>query len=77
MSWYKRAKLKWETVKSSWITDAHYNESNKNMDIRLKNGKKYTFEDVPRKIYDDFINAKSKGEYFNRVIRQQYRNIVK
>jgi len=77
MSWYKRAKSKWGAVKSSWITDVSYNESNKNMDIRLKNGKEYTFEDVPQKVYDDFMEAKSKGEYFNRIIRKQYRSIAK
>lgn len=82
INWYKIAKEeeddlswvedKWKPVKSSWITDVAYYEPMGFFEVRLKNGQEYTFKDVPKKIYQDFMDAKSKGEFFNRIIRDKY-----
>ena len=41
--------------------------------IWLKNNSTgYDSPDVPRAVYEDFLNASSKGEFFNDHIRDQY-----
>jgi hypothetical protein len=87
LNWYKRSqfdltdkefeestKSKWIPVKSSWITDVAYYEPMGFFEVKLKNGKEYMYKDVPKKVYEDFMKAKSKGEFFNRVIRDKYGN---
>jgi len=59
-------------VKSSWITDVAYCEGMGFFEVRLANGREYTFEGVPKRVYEDFLESKSKGEFFNRVIRANY-----
>ena len=84
MNWYKKAQElpnnddldiledKWVPVNSSWITHVAYYEPMGYFEIKLKNGKEYTFEDVPISVYRDFMRSRSKGEFFNRVIRGTY-----
>jgi len=82
LNWYKKSQVdediglprgKWKPVKSSWITDVAYYEPMGFFELRLKSGKEYTFKDVPKSVYEDFIKSKSKGEFFNRVIREKYK----
>lgn len=40
--------------------------------IKFKNGVAYAFNDVPEKVYKDFIAAPSKGKYFAANIRGKY-----
>lgn len=40
--------------------------------IRFKNGSCYEYQDVPLKIYTDFLNSESKGRYFHQHISGQY-----
>ena len=89
MNWYKKAqveiaddeafieelaKSKWIPVNSSWISDVAYHEGLRFLEIRLNNGKEYLYPDIPKKVFEDFMQAKSKGEFFNRIIREKYRN---
>jgi hypothetical protein len=83
INWYKKATLtdnefneitmpKWISVDSSFISDIAYYEPLKILEVRFKNGQIYGFGDVPVKAYEDFMEAKSKGEFFNRIIKQRY-----
>ena len=63
---------KWVKIDSSFIDSVAYHKPLKTFDIRLKNGQKYSYTGVPSIVYTNFMKAKSKGEYFNRVIRKKY-----
>ena len=88
MNWYRKAralseedekelieeldKPKWIPVESSFISGAAYFEPLSLLEVKFKNGKEYIFDGVPKKVFEDFISAKSKGEFFNRVIKKNY-----
>jgi len=82
MNWYKKAQAldddldiaqdKWIPVNSSWMTHVAYYEPMGYLEFKLRNGKEYTFVGVPKKIYSDFMKSRSKGEFFNRIIRDRY-----
>jgi hypothetical protein len=86
MNWYKKAREDvdieedvgwvddiWTSVESSWIDAVAYFEPMGGLDVRLKNGKTYGFIGVPKQVYDDFMESTSKGEFFNRVIKNRYK----
>ena len=74
MDWYKQAKSsEQDSVKSSWISDISYLEFTGKLEVRLKSGQTYTYQDVPSNVYENFLESKSKGEFFNRVIKKNYK----
>jgi len=86
MSWYKKSQdviddlLKeledndrWIPVESSFITHVSYYEPLGMFEVKMNNGRSYSFRDVPKSIYDDFMQSESKGKYFNSIIRSQYK----
>ena len=81
MNWYKRALKedkgfpegdKWIPVESSFISHVAYYEPLKMFEIKLMNGQTYSFSGVPKNTFNRFMKAKSKGEFFNKVIRPNY-----
>ena len=76
MNWYLMAKKakpkKWTEVDSSFIQSAFYSDSNKELELKLKNGTTYTYLDVSRKTFDNLMNAESKGKFFNDVIKPKH-----
>lgn len=64
---------KWVPINSSFIDSAAYFEPLEILEIQLKNGQQYSYRDVPKIIYDDFMKSKSKGQYFNHNIKNKYR----
>lgn len=85
MTWYKKAQAemsneefedsfggsKWIDVDSSWIDKVAYFEPLGMFEI-LVGGKEYSFRDVPKKTFENFIKSKSKGRFFNDIIRKNY-----
>jgi hypothetical protein len=57
---------KWTPVESSLIKDVMYHE-NGFLDVRLKDGKKFTFRDVSKDDYEMFLASPSKGQIFNKM----------
>lgn len=49
-----------------------YSYENKDLTIYFKDGSAETYVDVPRKIVDEFLEAKSAGLYFNMSIRNKF-----
>ena len=43
------------------------------LDITFKTGMKYRYYGVPQNIFDELINAESKGKYFGANIRNRYK----
>ena len=88
MNWYKKAQLHetdeefakaneppWVLVESNSIESIAYYELAKVLEVKFKrDGKVYHHFGVSKKTYEDFLNAKSKGEFYNRIIRKRYKS---
>jgi len=87
MGWYKKAKNSeeankafheyvdkdiWIPVESSWLDAIAYFETARILEIKLKNGLKYPFFNVPKEVYVAFLESPSKGFFFNNVIKKKY-----
>ncbi len=65
--------MKREPVESTAIKSIGYNEDKKILEVQLlETGKIYQYKEVPLEEYFDFMDAKSLGEYYNRVIKEKY-----
>ena len=60
-------------VASSTVTGAGYDDASSTLEIHFTSGAVYQYFDVPRTAYDEFVGAVSKGQYFNRAIKNSYR----
>jgi KTSC domain len=60
-------------VESSGWQAAAYAESQAVLYLLLRSGEVYRYFDVPRWQYQEFLAADSKGQYFGRNIRGQFR----
>jgi hypothetical protein len=85
VNWYRRAqteitdedieefgKSKWIPVDSSFIKSVAYYEPLGMFEVLLESGREYSFADVPKKTFDAFMQATSKGRFFNEVIKKNY-----
>ena len=68
----KITREKWNSVESSFIRDIAYFESLGVLEVRFKNGSIYAFKDVPRGVFENFVKSKSKGAFFNKVIKKRF-----
>ena len=65
--------MKREPVESTAIKSIGYNEDKQILEVEiLETGRVYKYFNVPLEEYMDFIDAKSLGEYYNRVIKENY-----
>ena len=42
------------------------------LEIQFESGRVYQYFNVPQKVFDEMLNAESKGKYFNSHIRGKY-----
>jgi hypothetical protein len=59
-----------KSVDSSNIESAAYEDGE--MEVKFKSGKTYRFVSVPKEVFEAFMNADSKGKYFNQHIKAFY-----
>jgi hypothetical protein len=59
-------------VESSVLRFVQYDDEARELDIAFTSGKIYRYRDVPAEIYDELLEAESKGGYFNGHIKDQY-----
>lgn len=65
--------MKRELVDSEAIKSIGYNEDKQLLEVEiLGTGRIYQYKEVPLEEYFDFMDAKSLGEYYNRVIKEKY-----
>ena len=65
--------MKREPVESTAIRSIGYNEDKQILEVEiLETGRVYKYFNVPLEEYMDFLDAKSLGEYYNRVIKENY-----
>lgn len=68
-----RKLLKWVAVESRLFTSAAYRREKHELYLRFQDGNIYRYFDCPQQCYNDFLAAESKGRYFARNIRNQFR----
>lgn len=57
---------------SSVIRRFVYDATKSELVIELVSGAAYVYEDVPRETYDAFLEAPSKGAFYNTQIRDEF-----
>lgn len=65
-------KYDWVDVNSSNINKIAYDESNTELLIEFTGGNQYYYTLVPKHLFEEFLNAPSKGEFFHRIIKKDY-----
>jgi KTSC domain len=61
-----------EPVKSSSIASVGYERSTHRMEVQFTDGRIYRYQEVPYGIFEGFLEAYSKGRYYNEKVRDQY-----
>jgi hypothetical protein len=59
-------------VQSSVMTFVKYDDDGGELDITFTSGKTYRYLHVPLEIYDELLDAESKGEFFNENIKDSF-----
>ena len=59
-------------VDSSAITSVGYDPAREMLELEFSSGNVYRYFGVPEEIYEDFLQARSKGQFFGTFIRGQY-----
>jgi hypothetical protein len=63
---------RYHRVQSSMITSVRYDHDARELDITFTSGKTYRYLNVPLETYVDFLDAESKGEFFNDNIKDEF-----
>lgn len=59
-------------VESSNLASVGYDEATKTLEIQFHSGGIYQYDDVEKEVYDELMNADSKGRYFLHEIKGAY-----
>jgi len=59
-------------VDSSNIESIGYDNENQDLHVHFVNGGIYVYHQVPHNIFDEIMNADSKGSYLNREVKGIY-----
>lgn len=62
-----------QPVASANVSAIGYDDASLTLEVHFTSGLMYQYFDVPRSIYDELMNAPSKGQYLNLNIRNNYR----
>jgi len=65
--------MKREQVQSSAIQSIGYDEENAILEVRFNDGRTYNSTDAPLEMHLNFMNASSKGKFYNARIKKLYR----
>jgi hypothetical protein len=60
------------SVASSAISSVGYDERSSVLEVEFESGAVYDYFDVPPKVYEDLLNASSKGKFVSQRIRDRY-----
>jgi hypothetical protein len=59
-------------LESSFLSRADYNQLDKSLTVSLKNGSKFSYQDVPQSVYEEFAAAEKPSSYFNSKIKDGF-----
>ncbi len=65
--------MKRQPVISSNLRSVGYDDSSEILEIEFQSGGVYRYYGVPREVFEELLNASSKGRYFLANIRDTYR----
>jgi len=57
---------------SSSLASAQYDAETETLEIEFRNGRMYSYSGVPLHIYEQLMEADSKGQFYNLHIRDAY-----
>jgi hypothetical protein len=60
-------------LQSSNLVRTEYDTSDSSLIVEFKNGTKYSYENIPHKIYAQFRLAESQGNFFNTKIAKVFK----
>jgi hypothetical protein len=60
-------------VSSSNIASIGYNASTLTLEVEFRDGSIYQYFDVPENVYQEFMQASSKGQFLHANIKNNYR----
>lgn len=60
-------------VKSSQLQEVEYDSETSKLIVTFNNGSKYSYDDVPEKVFVELVSADSIGSFFNREIKSKYK----
>jgi len=64
--------IEWTEVESSNIAAIAYIKEASQLMVQFNSGSVYAYSNVPEEVYQDFLDAGSKGKYFNAHIKGVY-----
>jgi hypothetical protein len=64
--------MKRQQVESSNLASVGYDETEKILEIQFHSGGVYQYEDVEKEVFDELMNANSKGRFFIGRIKGEY-----
>ena len=67
--------MSWVEVDSSWINALNYFEEEEGLEVNLINGKTYVYFGVAKAIFNAFVEADSKGKFYNDYIKHNYNSL--
>ena len=59
-------------LQSTTLTSALYDLHRRQLELEFRSGKRYRYFQIPPEMYDALLKAPSKGEFFNRSIRNRF-----
>ena len=59
-------------IDSSAIASVGYDRDREELEVEFRSGNVYRYASVPEKVYEELLQASSKGRYFGEHIRGQY-----
>ena len=60
---------------SSFITAITHDRTSNTLTVGMRSGPTYTYVEVPRKVYRKFMDAESKGKFFNSNVRGTFKGV--
>jgi hypothetical protein len=64
--------MRYEAVASSALAAVGYEPRSRTLGVVFHNGGVYQYAGVPGAVYDELMNAPSKGRYFAEFVRDRY-----
>ena len=59
-------------VSSKSLASIGYDAATSELEVEFHSGRLYRFAGVPASVYDWLMRSRSKGAYFNRMVRDRY-----
>lgn len=64
--------VEWNDVLSTNIDMIGYDSENSQLHVRFRSGSEYVYNEVPPAVYQEILDADSKGGYLNERIKGRY-----